>query len=103
MTDAFAGRPKTGVEFWTRMHQRIQEHRTLQLQTELEKDTSKRVQQLQAWIPTFRWEGDDWILQANQMVPFTFKTHGFPFAISLKMAQAFGFVKQDPITKKWNL
>ena len=103
LTDAFAGRPKTGVEFWTRVHQRIQELRALQLQTELEKDTTKRVQQPQAWIPTFRWEGDDWILQANQMVPFTFKTHGFPFAISLKIAQTFGFVKQDPVTKKWSL
>ena len=103
LSEVFAVNPKTGVEFWTRVHQRLQDYRKQTLQTELEKDVTKRVQQPQAWNPTFRWDGDDWILQANRMTPFTYKTHGFPFAITLKVAKAFGFVKQDPKTSKWSL
>ena len=103
----FTIRPKTGVEFWTRVHQRIDERRTSKLRTEFEtefaKDTAVRVQQRLAFTPTFRWEGDDWILQANKLVPFDNNMHGVPFALSLKIAQAFGFVKQDPKTKKWSL
>ena len=107
LTDAVATRPKTGVEFWTRVHQRIQEIRTLKLQTQLEKDhvadPTLRVLQPQAWIPTFRWEGDDWILEANKGVPYDPKAQGLPFALPLKIAQAFGFIKQDPVTQKWSL
>ena len=103
LTDAFTTRPKTGVEFWTRVHQRIDEIRTRKLQTEFEKNTAVRLQQPLAWTPTFRWEGDDWILQANKIVPHDNNTHGHPFALSLKIAHAFGFVKQDPKTKKWLL
>ena len=103
LADAFATRPKTGVEFWTRVHQRIEEIRTRKLQTQFEKDTAVRVQQPQAWIPTFRWEGEDWILQANKGLPFDPNAHGHPFALPLKIAQAFGFAKQDPKTKKWSL
>ena len=103
LTDAFATRPKMGVEFWMRVHQRIEEIRTRKLQTELEKDPTLRVQQPQAWLPTFPWEGDDWILQANPIATWGVFTHGHPFALSRKIAQAFGFVKQDPVTQKWSL
>ena len=107
LTDVFATRPKTGVEFWTRVHQRIQETRTRKLETQLEKehvaDPTLRVQQPRAYIPTFRWEGDDWILEANKGVPYDDKTQGLPFSLPLKIAQAFGFMKQDPVTQKWSL
>ena len=107
LAEAFATRPKTGVEFWTRVHQRIDELRTNKLRKEFideyAKDTAVRLQQPQAFAPTFRWEGEDWILQANKRVPHDNKTHGHPFGISLKIAQAFGFVKQDPKTQKWSL
>ena len=103
LSNVFAVNPKTGVEFWTRLHQCLQDIRAQTIQTELEKDVTKRVQQPQAWNPTFRWDGDDWILQANRITPFAFKTHSFPFAIALKVAKAFGFVKQDPETSKWSL
>ena len=43
LSEAFGTRPKTGVEFWRRVHQLMDEHRTKDLQTEFEKDTSKRV------------------------------------------------------------
>ena len=96
-------RPKTGVEFWRRVEQFLDEQNTKDLQTTFEKDTSKRVQQPLAFRPTFRWEGDDWILQANRMVPYDVNTHGHPFALDLKIAQAFGFAKQDPVTQAWSL
>ena len=103
LTEVMATKPKTGVQFWTRALQRIQELRTHKLRTEFEKDTSKRVQQPQAWMPTFRWEGEDLILQANKGSPYDPMAQGLPFAISLKIAQAFGFVKQDPKTQAWSL
>ena len=36
-------------------------------------------------------------------MPYDENTHGHPFAFSLKIAQAFGFAKQDPKTKAWSL
>ena len=103
LAEAFATKPKTGVEFWTRVLQRVDELRTSKLRQEFEIDTAVRIQQPLAFTPTFRWEGDDWILQANKLVPYDDNTHGHPFAISLKIAQAFGFAKQDPKTQAWSL
>ena len=103
LAEAFATQPKTGVEFWTRVLQRVDELRTSKLQSEFEKNTSKRVQQPLAFTPTFRWEGEDWILQAHKIVPYDVNTHGHPFAFDLKIAQAFGFAKQDPNTQAWSL
>ena len=53
LTEVMATKPKTGVEFWTRVHHRIQDIRNRKLQTEFEKDTSKRVHEVQLWNPTF--------------------------------------------------
>ena len=103
LTEVFAVRPKTGVAFWTRVVQRMDELRTHNFQSELEKDVTKRVQQPQAFTPKMQWDGDDLILQANQMEPYNYKTHGYPIAISLKVAKAFGFAKQDPVTQQWSL
>ena len=103
ISEVFGTRPKTGVEFWRRVEQFIDERRTKDLQTELEKDTSKRVQQPLMFTPTFRWEGDDWILNAHKIAPYDVNTHGHPFAFDLKIAQAFGFAKQDPKTQAWSL
>ena len=107
LTDVIATRPKTGVEFWRRVQQVMDELRTKRLGkefiSEYVKDSAVRLQQSQAFASTFRWEGDDWILQANKRAPYDQKIHGHPFAISLKIAQAFGFVKQDPKTQEWSL
>ena len=96
-------RPKTGVEFWQRVVQFIEEKTKEDLQTAFEKDTSKRVQQPLAFTPTFRWDGDDLILQANKITPYDVNTHGHPFAFDLQIARAFGFAQQDPITQAWSL
>ena len=103
LAEVIGTRPKTGVEFWRRVQQFIDDRRTRDSQTAFEKDTSKRIQQPLAFTPTFRWEGDEWILQANKLVPYDVNTHGHPFAFELKIAQAFGFVKQDPKTQEWSL
>ena len=96
-------RPKTGVEFWKRVVHFIVKKSMEDLQSALEKDTSKRVQQPLAFTPTFRWEGDDLILHANKIAPYDVNTHGYPFAFDLQIAQAFGFAKQDPTTQAWSL
>ena len=107
LTDVIATRLKTGVEFWRRVQQVMDELRTKRLGkefiSEYVKDSAVRLQQSQAFASTFRWEGDDWILQANKRAPYDQQIHGHPFAISLKIAQAFGFVKQDPKTQEWSL
>ena len=103
ISEVLGTRPKTGVEFWKRVVQFIDERRTKDLQTAFEKDTSKRVQQPLMFTPTFRWEGDDLILQAHKIATYDVNTHGHPFAFDLQIAQAFGFVKQDPTTQAWSL
>ena len=107
LSEVMATRPKTGVEFWRRVQQVMDELRTKRMRkefiSEYVKDSAVRLQQAQAYAATFRWEGDDWILQANKGAPYDQHIQGHPFAISLKIAQAFGFVKQDPNTQAWSL
>ena len=103
LADIMATRPKTGVEFWTRALERIQELRTGKVRTEFEKDTSKRVQEPFNMNPTFQWDGDDLILQANKLDHYDDRVMGIPWFITYKIAQAFGFAKQDPVTQAWSL
>ena len=107
LSEVMTTKPKTGVEFWRRVEHVMDELRTKRMRnafiSEYVKDSAVRLQQAQAYTPTFRWEGEDWILQANKGAPYDQHIQGHPFAISLKIAQAFGFVKQDPITHKWSL
>ena len=107
LSEVMAVRPKTGVEFWRRVEQVMDELRKKRMQkefiSEYVKDSAVRLQQAQAYAATFRWEGDDWILQANKSAPYEQKVQAHPFAISLKIAQAFGFIRQDPKTKAWSL
>ena len=103
LADIMATRPKTGVEFWTRALERIQELRSRTLLTEFEKDTSDRVQEPLNMNPTFQWDGDDLILQANKSDHYDDRVTGNPWFITYKIAQAFGFAKQDPVTQTWSL
>ena len=103
LADTMVTKPKTGVEFWTRALQRLDELRRNTLQTEAEKDVTKRVQATLQWNPTFRWKGEVMILQANKGATYDDRARGTPFFIPYKIAQAFGFAKQDPVTQKWSL
>ena len=62
-----------------------------------------QVQQPEKWFPTIRWEGEDMILEANRHVFFQPTTRYSQFVMSLKMAEIFGFMKQDPVTQKWSI
>ena len=106
LADVFQTQPKTGVEFWTRVQQRVQELNTKQLQVRMGAYVGTpelRVTQPQAWIPTFRWEGEDLVMEASYIKVYDVIAHGMNFALPLKIAQAFGLMTQDPVTKAWKL
>ena len=62
-----------------------------------------RVQQPDKWFPTLRCEGEDMILEADRNVFYQPTARKRQVLISLKIAQLFGFMKQDPKTQKWSL
>ena len=93
---------RTGVELWQRVHQAMLDQQTKLLGAD--RAVSRwRVQQPEKWYPTIRWEGDDMILEANRNLFFQPSTRYSQFLLPLKMAQLFGFMKQDPKTQKWSL
>ena len=102
LKDVFETHPKTGVDLWQRVHQILMDRQT----TLLGKDravSSWLVQQPEKWYPTIRWDGEDMILEANRNVFYQPTARESQFILSLKMAQIFGFMKQDPTTKAWSI
>ena len=102
LAKVFETRPKTGVALWQRVHQVLMEEQTKDLGAD-RAVSSWRVQQPEKWYPTIRWEGEDMILEANRSAFYQPATRQSQFILSLKIAQLFGFMKQDPTTKKWSL
>ena len=102
LKEAFETHPKTGVALWQRVHQVLMEERTKDLGAD-RAVSSWRVQQPEKWYPTIRWEGEDMILEANRNVFYQPTARQSQFILSLKIAQLFGFMKQDPTTKKWSI
>ena len=100
--EIFKTHPKTGVEMWQRVHQIMLEQQTHDLQADRAM-SSWRVQQPEKWFPTLRWEGDDMILEANRNVFYQPTARQSQILISLKIAQLFGFMKQDPKTEAWSI
>ena len=98
----FETHPKTGVAFWQRMHQLMMEQQTKDLGADLAL-SDWRVQQPEKWYPTIRWEGEDMIVEANRTLFYQPTTRYSQFILSLKIAEVFGFMKQDPKTKAWSL
>ena len=106
LADVFQTRPKTGVEFWTRVQQRMLELNTDELQTQMKlisSDPELRVVQVQKWFPTFRWEGDDLIWEAKKSVQYDDNAQGLGLGFPLQVAQAFGLTTYDSVSKKWKL
>ena len=95
-------RPKTGVEFWQRVHHLLMDEQTKDMAADRAM-SNWRVQQPEAWIPTIRWEGEDMILEANRNLFYQPSKRYSRFVLSLKIAETFGFMKQDPKTKAWSL
>ena len=106
LADVFQTRPRTGVEFWTRVQQRMLELNTNELQTQMKlisSDPELRVVQVRKWYPTFRWEGDDLIWEAKKSVTYDENAQGMGLGFPLKVAQAFGLTTYDAVSKKWKL
>ena len=102
LKQVFETRPKTGVAFWQRVHQLLMEEQTKDMAANRAM-SSWVVQQPEKWIPTLRWEGEDMILEANRSVFYQPTRRYSRFVLSLKIAQLFGFMKQDAKTKAWSL
>ena len=102
LKQVFETHPKTGVALWQRVHQVVMDEQTKQL-GEDRALSNWLVQQPEKWYPTLRWEGEDMILEANRSLFYQPTTRYSQFILSLKMAQLFGFMKQDPTTKTWSL
>ena len=102
MKELYATRPITGVDFWKRGIQVMEERRMDRLAYWRARN-NRHIQQPEVWFPTFRWEGEDLILEADRNLHYQPTTRKRQFFLPLKMAQLFGFMKQDPTTKKWSL
>ena len=100
--EIFKTHPKTGVEMWQRVHQIMLEQQTHDL-GEDRKVSNWEVQQPEKWFPTIRWEGEDMILEADRNLFYQPTMRKRQVLISLKIAEIFGFMKQDPKTQKWSL
>ena len=93
---------RTGVELWHRIHQVIVDQQTKLLGAD-RAVSSWLVQQPEKWYPTIRWEGEDMILEANREIFYQPVKQKSQFLLPLKLAQRFGFMKQDPKTEKWSI
>ena len=102
LRELYATRPSTGVDFWKRGLQVMEERRMDRLAYWRARN-NRHIQQPEVWFPTFRWEGEDLILEADRQVFYQPATRKRQFILPLKMAQLFGFMIQDPTTKAWKL
>ena len=102
LKEPFETHPKTGVELWQRVHQIMMEQQTKELGKERAL-SNWLVQQPETWYPTIRWEGEDMILEANRSLHYQPPSRRSQFILSLKIAEVFGFMKQDPKTQKWSI
>ena len=84
------------------MHQVVLEQQTQKL-GEDRKVSNWLVQQPEKWFPTLRWEGEDMILEADRSVHYQPTSRKRQVLISLKIVEAFGFMKYDSVAKTWKL
>ena len=104
--DVFTSRPKSGVDLWKRVHQLILETQTTKLQEKMNFHPSIqnwRVQQPQAWFPTFRWEGEDLIKEADRSVTYSPTDIKTQFTMPLKVCESLGLFKFNVATQKWEV
>ena len=92
----------TGVEFWKHCLRQIEETVIESLLEAQNVNTVLPVAIPNAWKPTFKWDGEDLVLEAvttdvmtpgNNSVPYSW------FAMSESLAFAFGFLQIEPLTK----
>ena len=104
--DVFAINPKSGVELWQHVHQMMLDQQMGRLQLRMGQVIHRptwRVQQPEAWYPTFRWEGEDWIKEADRSVTYSPTTIRTQFLLPLNVCEVFGFFKYNSTTRTWSL
>ena len=92
---------QTGVEFWQNCVRLIDETVIEELLLVQNDDTTLPVAISNAWKPTFKWEGEDLVLEASDTV-VTSGANPTPyswFAMSESLAFAFGFLKYEKLLK----
>ena len=102
MRELYATHPSTGVDFWKRALQ-VMEERRMERLAYWRARNNRHIQQPEVWFPTFRWDGEDLILEADMQVFYQPSTRKRQFILPLKLAQLFGFMIQDPTTKAWKI
>ena len=87
---------QTGVEFWQNCVRMIEETIFLETLAAQNDNTALPVAIPEAWKPTFKWDGEDLVLEAvssdlmtSGNVPYSW------FAMSINLAKSFGFIKYD--------
>ena len=94
---------QTGVEFWKHCLRQMEETVIEQLLEAQNADTVNPVAIPNAWKPTFKWDGEDLVLEAVSKdsvatsgaspTPYSW------FAMSESLAFTFGFLQIEPLTK----
>ena len=96
---------QTGVEFWQnciRMMDETVMRETLEVKTDY---SAFPVAVPDAWKPTFKWDGEDLILEAvskDNVVDSSDTPYSW-FAMSTKLAESFGFIKYSKLLKTFIL
>ena len=94
---------QTGVAFWQnciRMMDETAMREALEVKTDY---SSVPVAVPDAWKPTFKWDGEDLILEAVSNVVDSGGTPYSWFAMSTKLAESFGFIKYSALLKTFIL
>ena len=98
---------QTGVEFWQNCIRMIDEpimREALEVKTD---DANLPVAIPQAWKPTFKWDGEDLVLEAvskdNVVTSGASPTPYSWFAMSDSLAEAFGFIKFSKVFNRYIL
>ena len=96
---------QTGVEFWQNCI-RMMDETVVREMLEVKTDYSDVVVAVpQAWKPTFKWDGDDLVLEAvsKDNVVASGGTPYSWFAMSTKLAESFGFIQYSKLFKTYIL
>ena len=97
---------QTGVEFWQNCVRMIEETIFLETMIAQNDNTAHPVAIPEAWKPTFKWEGENLVLEAVNSDIMTPGVNSVPyswFAMSESLAKSFGFIKYDKTVKSYIL
>ena len=96
---------QTGVEFWQNCVRMIEETIFLETMVAQNDNTAHPVAIPEAWKPTFKWEGENLVLEAvsSDMTPGVSSVPYSWFAMSESLAKSFGLIKYDKTVQSYIL